>query len=109
MAPGFNPAIAEASVNEGMPHLPGVATATEIQIALDHGFRWLKAFPAKLLTPLWISSMLAPFPEVRFVATGGIGGSNGGSFLDAGAKAIGVSHSVMTSAAEVQLLMSHGL
>ncbi|MGW9433571.1 bifunctional 4-hydroxy-2-oxoglutarate aldolase/2-dehydro-3-deoxy-phosphogluconate aldolase [Streptomyces decoyicus] len=88
VAPGFSREIAEASLAAGLPHLPGVATATEIQQAQALGLTWLKAFPAADLGSGWITSMAGPFPAARFVATGGMGLKNTLEFLDAGAAAV---------------------
>ncbi|MET9760661.1 bifunctional 4-hydroxy-2-oxoglutarate aldolase/2-dehydro-3-deoxy-phosphogluconate aldolase [Streptomyces sp. NPDC006372] len=88
VAPGFSREVAEASLDAGLPHLPGVATATEIQQAQALGLTWLKAFPATDLGSGWITSMAGPFPEARFVATGGMGLHNTLEFLDAGAAAV---------------------
>ena len=88
VAPGLDERVAEASMSLGLDHLPGVATATEIQRALALGLRWQKAFPATVLGPEWFAAMRAPFPMARFVATGGITTANAHSYLDAGAAAI---------------------
>jgi len=88
VAPGFDARVAEASVERGRPHLPGVATGTEVAAALAAGFRWQKAFPAAVLTPAWCAALRAPFPDVRFVATGGIDAGNAAAFLGAGASAV---------------------
>ncbi|MFE2943127.1 bifunctional 4-hydroxy-2-oxoglutarate aldolase/2-dehydro-3-deoxy-phosphogluconate aldolase [Streptomyces sp. NPDC059255] len=88
VAPGFSREVAEASLAAGLPHLPGVATASEIQQAEALGLTWLKAFPASDLGAGWIASMHGPFPEARFVATGGMNLSNTGEFLAAGAAAV---------------------
>ncbi len=88
VAPGFDPEVAARSMALGMPHLPGVATATEVQVALSHGYTWLKAFPAGALGPSWVAGMLGPFPGASFVATGGIDGRNAEEFLAAGAAAV---------------------
>ncbi|GAA2448215.1 bifunctional 4-hydroxy-2-oxoglutarate aldolase/2-dehydro-3-deoxy-phosphogluconate aldolase [Actinomadura vinacea] len=90
VAPGLHSEVAAESLRLGLPHLPGVATATEIANALAFGFTWLKAFPAAQLGTGWIAAQLAPFPLVRFVATGGIGPSNAGSFLAAGCRGVAV-------------------
>lgn len=90
VGPGLSPPVAQACLDAGLPHLPGVATATEITAALDLGFRWLKAFPAAQLTPGWFTAQLAPFPDLRLVATGGIDADNGPAFLDAGARVLAV-------------------
>jgi 2-dehydro-3-deoxyphosphogluconate aldolase/(4S)-4-hydroxy-2-oxoglutarate aldolase len=88
VAPGFCREVAEASLEAGLPHLPGVATASEIQQAEALGLTWLKAFPAAELGSSWIRAMHGPFPEARFVATGGMNQTNTQEFLAAGASAV---------------------
>jgi 2-dehydro-3-deoxyphosphogluconate aldolase/(4S)-4-hydroxy-2-oxoglutarate aldolase len=93
VAPGFDPAVLARSLELGMPHLPGVATPTEVQTAMNRGVRWLKAFPADALGLSWIAGMMGPFPDARFVATGGVTAQNAVSFLDAGASAVSLGSS----------------
>lgn len=88
VSPGFDPEIVEASLEAGLPTMPGVSTPSEIQRAMRHGLGWFKAFPAAQLTPGWVSAMLGPFPDARFVATGGVSASNAADFLDAGCRAV---------------------
>ncbi|MFE4056654.1 bifunctional 4-hydroxy-2-oxoglutarate aldolase/2-dehydro-3-deoxy-phosphogluconate aldolase [Streptomyces sp. NPDC059096] len=88
VAPGFSHEVAEASLAAGLPHLPGVATATDIQQAEALGLTWLKAFPAAVLGAGWIAAMHGPFPWARFVATGGMDLTNAREFLGAGAAAV---------------------
>jgi 2-dehydro-3-deoxyphosphogluconate aldolase / (4S)-4-hydroxy-2-oxoglutarate aldolase len=88
VAPGFDAEVAAASVARGLPHIPGVATGTEIQAALRAGFTWLKAFPAERLGPEWIKHQRGPFPHVRFVATGGVTPESARTFLDAGCRVV---------------------
>jgi Entner-Doudoroff aldolase len=88
VAPGFDPAVLAASLAAGMPHLPGVGTATEVQRAWLAGCRWLKAFPAKALGPQWVAALRGPFPEVRFVVTGGLTAADAPDFLAAGARVV---------------------
>ncbi|AXG81508.1 bifunctional 4-hydroxy-2-oxoglutarate aldolase/2-dehydro-3-deoxy-phosphogluconate aldolase [Streptomyces paludis] len=90
VAPGFHPEVVAASARLGLPHLPGVATATEIATALAAGLTWLKAFPARQLGPAWIAAHLAPFPTVNFVATGGVDATNAAAFLAAGCRGVAV-------------------
>lgn len=94
VAPGFAPDVAAAAAARGVPLVPGVATASEITAAVSAGCTLLKAFPASLLTPAWIRAQLAPFPEVQFIATGGVTAGNAQEFLDAGAVAVGIGTSV---------------
>jgi 2-dehydro-3-deoxyphosphogluconate aldolase/(4S)-4-hydroxy-2-oxoglutarate aldolase len=88
VAPGLDEQVAAASATHGLPHLAGVATATEVHRAIQLGLTWLKAFPAAVLGTGWVAAMRGPFPDVRFVATGGIDLDNAGAFLAAGAGAV---------------------
>lgn len=88
VAPGFDPLVLAASLAAGMPHLPGVGTATEVQRAWAAGCRWLKAFPAVALGPAWVSALRGPFPGARFVVTGGLTVADAPRFLDAGARVV---------------------
>ncbi|MDT5034803.1 MAG: 2-dehydro-3-deoxyphosphogluconate aldolase / (4S)-4-hydroxy-2-oxoglutarate aldolase [Actinoplanes sp.] len=88
VAPGFDPAVLAASLAAGMPHLPGVGSATDVQRAWLAGCRWLKAFPAKALGPAWIAGLLGPFPDVKFVATGGLSVTDVPAFLAAGTRMV---------------------
>jgi len=90
IAPGLNAAVLEASHAAGMPHLPGVATASEVALARDLGCRWMKVFPASALGPDWFKAMAGPFPDVRFVATGGVDPDSVDTYLKAGASVIGM-------------------
>jgi 2-dehydro-3-deoxyphosphogluconate aldolase / (4S)-4-hydroxy-2-oxoglutarate aldolase len=94
VAPGLDAQVAQASLEAGLPHLPGVATPTEVAHAVSLGFRWLKLFPARELGAGWISAMAGPFPGLRFVATGGIGPANAAEFLAAGARVVAVGGSL---------------
>jgi len=88
VSPGADEEVVRASLDAGLPTLPGVATATDIQRCARLGVRWLKAFPASTLGPGWITAMHGPFPGARFVATGGVDVGNAGEFLAAGARAV---------------------
>lgn len=90
VSPGFDADVVRASVAAGLPPLPGVATASEVQAAMALGLTWLKAFPASLLGTAWFGAMSGPFPEARFVATGGMDAANAGAFLAAGVRTVAV-------------------
>jgi 2-dehydro-3-deoxyphosphogluconate aldolase/(4S)-4-hydroxy-2-oxoglutarate aldolase len=91
VAPGFDRPVVTRSQELALPHLPGVATASEIQAAVSAGCRWLKAFPASLLTPGWFQAMkTGPFPQVSLLASGGISALNAEEFLSAGAAGVAV-------------------
>ena len=88
VAPGTHADAIRVTHELRLPHLPGVATATDIAAALALGFTWLKAFPASELGPGWIKAQLGPFPQVRFVATGGITPQTMPAMLEAGCVAV---------------------
>ncbi|MEV0647418.1 bifunctional 4-hydroxy-2-oxoglutarate aldolase/2-dehydro-3-deoxy-phosphogluconate aldolase [Phytomonospora sp. NPDC050363] len=90
VAPGLDPAVIEASITAGIPHLPGVATPGEVQRALSLGLTWVKAFPAAVLGPAWFRAVTAPFPAIRFVATGGVDAASAHGYLAAGARVVAV-------------------
>ena len=103
VAPGLDEEVALASLQAGLPHLPGVATPTEIQKAMALGFSWLKLFPARELGPEWVRALVGPFPQVKLVSTGGMSAANGADFLAAGASVVAVG-SAIKDPAEVEAL-----
>lgn len=73
VTPGFAPGVVRACQQAGVPVVPGAATATEIQMALDAGLNVVKFFPAQQLGgAAMIKALAAPFRDVRFIPTGGI-------------------------------------
>ncbi|MEX1079694.1 MAG: bifunctional 4-hydroxy-2-oxoglutarate aldolase/2-dehydro-3-deoxy-phosphogluconate aldolase [Homoserinimonas sp.] len=90
VSPGYDEAVCRVSFDAGMPPLPGVATASDVQAAMKDGLTWLKAFPAALLGPAWFGMMAGPFPGARFVATGGMDASNAEEYLARGVHVVAV-------------------
>lgn len=77
VSPGFGPAVVRRCQELGVPVFPGVASATEIQMALDVGLRTVKFFPAEQLGGIaMIKALSAPFRSVRFIPTGGVNTGN---------------------------------
>ncbi len=77
VAPGLNPKVVKRAQEIGMPFVPGVATATEIEAALDLGITTVKFFPAEQAGGLsYIKAVSAPYPMMRFMPTGGISDKN---------------------------------
>jgi len=75
VAPGCNPATVAAARERGLPFAPGVMTPTDMEIAVEHGCRVLKYFPATHLAgPSALETMAAPFAHLglRFIPLGGI-------------------------------------
>jgi Entner-Doudoroff aldolase len=96
VSPGLDEGIVQESIRRGIPHLPGVATPSEILRAKVFGLTWLKAFPASLLGPNWVKAMKGPFPDVRFIATGGMKAATARDYLSAGFSVVGLSSDFST-------------
>lgn len=90
VSPGYDPALVAKAREHGLPYLPGVMSPSEVQAAAVAGLTHLKGFPASVLGPGWFKAMKGPFPDIRFVATGGVDANNARSFLDAGVAAVAV-------------------
>jgi len=73
VAPGTNPAVVEHVSMRGVAMCPGVATPSEIELAMSLDIMTMKFFPAETLGGVAMLKALAgPYPDVRFVPTGGI-------------------------------------
>ena len=73
VSPGLSAAVVRRCQEAGVPVIPGVATPSEIMLALDLGLDTVKIFPAEANGGLaTIKALAAAFPQVRFMPTGGI-------------------------------------
>jgi 2-dehydro-3-deoxyphosphogluconate aldolase/(4S)-4-hydroxy-2-oxoglutarate aldolase len=82
VSPGFSTAVVGECQRLGVPVLPGVATGTELMMALDAGLAHVKFFPAQTSGGIAaLSALSAPFADVRFVPTGGITADLVGTYL----------------------------
>jgi 2-dehydro-3-deoxyphosphogluconate aldolase/(4S)-4-hydroxy-2-oxoglutarate aldolase len=82
VAPGFSPKLVQYCLDHQIPILPGVATPTDLTLAVEHGLSAVKFFPAETLGgPKALKALAAPFTTLKFVPTGGINAANLGSYL----------------------------
>jgi 2-dehydro-3-deoxyphosphogluconate aldolase/(4S)-4-hydroxy-2-oxoglutarate aldolase len=82
VSPGFDPKVVDWAVKNAIPILPGIATATEILMALDKGLTIFKFFPAEALGGVrMLESLGAVFAGVKFVPTGGVTAANLATYL----------------------------
>ena len=82
VSPGLSPAVAKICNERNIPYSPGCVTPTEIMAALDLGITTIKFFPANVYGGLGaIKALSAPFPQVKFLPTGGVDLSNIRDFL----------------------------
>ena len=82
VSPGYTIALGQACRDLALPLLPGVATGSEIMMALADGLVELKFFPAMQAGgPAMLKAWGGPFGDVRFCPTGGVTAANALEFL----------------------------
>ena len=82
VSPGLSVGVAEVCREKNIPYYPGCVTPTEIMQALELGITTVKFFPANVYGGLKaLKALSAPFPQVRFIPTGGVDRSNIDEFL----------------------------
>jgi len=75
VAPGLNPRVVKYAQSLGMPFIPGISNATDIEAALELGCKVLKFFPAEVVGGAkMVSALSAPYQHtgVKFMPTGGL-------------------------------------
>ena len=82
VSPGSNGKIIDKVLAAGVAMIPGVATPTEIEAAMERGLWVVQFFPAEALGGVTMLKALAgPYPQMKFVPTGGISASNMKEYL----------------------------
>ena len=82
VSPGLSPDVAKICNQKNIPYYPGCVTPTEIMAALELGITTVKFFPANVYGGLKaLKALSAPFPQVKFIPTGGVDRSNIDEFL----------------------------
>jgi 2-dehydro-3-deoxyphosphogluconate aldolase/(4S)-4-hydroxy-2-oxoglutarate aldolase len=82
VCPGLDADLVRHCLTRGITVLPGIATATELQAAVRLDLAAVKLFPAEVAGGLaLVQALSAPFPDVRFVPTGGITPQSMGGYL----------------------------
>ncbi len=83
VSPGFSDEVARYCTDENIPYYPGCVTPSEIMRALSYGLNVVKFFPAGVYGGLKaMKALSAPFPQVRFIPTGGVDLGNLKEYLD---------------------------
>jgi 2-dehydro-3-deoxyphosphogluconate aldolase/(4S)-4-hydroxy-2-oxoglutarate aldolase len=77
--------------------LCGGLTPTELLEAHEAGAEMVKVFPAELVGPKFVSSVLAPMPFLKMVPTGGVSPENAHDYLAAGAVAVGIGGNLVSN------------
>lgn len=91
VSPSFHPEVVEHTKKLGKLSIPGALTPTEVVAAYRSGADYVKIFPCSALGgATYLKSLLAPFPHIPLIPTGGVTLATAESFLQAGARALGV-------------------
>lgn len=82
VSPGLSVSVAKVCAEHNLPYYPGCVTPTEIMQALELGITTVKFFPANIYGGLKaLKALAAPFPQIKFIPTGGVDRSNIDEFL----------------------------
>lgn len=98
VSPHADPSLIRACLDAGLEPIPGAVTATDVVAATNAGARLVKLFPAGPLGPGYLRALLGPFRDVLFVPTGGIRHDEVGTWLQAGAVAVGLGSDLVPAA-----------
>lgn len=90
-SPGFDPNIVEFAAHENIVSMPGALTPSEVMQAAKAGADFIKIFPCgQVGGPNYIKALQSPFPEIRFIASGGVTQTTARDYIWAGASALGI-------------------
>jgi 2-dehydro-3-deoxyphosphogluconate aldolase/(4S)-4-hydroxy-2-oxoglutarate aldolase len=100
VSPSLHPeVIAKTKANKKIS-CPGALTPTEVITAWNAGADYVKIFPCSAVGGAsYLKSLLAPFPHLKLIPTGGVTLETAASFIKAGARALGVGSDLVNLAA----------
>ena len=100
VSPSFHPEVVAKTRALGKLSIPGALTPTEVITAWNTGADYVKIFPCSAMGGAsYLKSLLAPFPQLKLIPTGGVTLQTAESFLKAGARALGVGSDLVNLAA----------
>ncbi len=100
VSPSLHPEVIAATKARKKLSIPGALTPTEVITASRAGADYVKIFPCSAMGGAsYLKSLLAPFPHLKLIPTGGVTHHTAASFLEAGARALGVGSDLVNLAA----------
>ena len=91
VSPSLHPEVIATTRKNGKVSCPGVLTPTEAITAWNAGADYVKVFPCSAVGGAsYLKALLAPFPQLKIIPTGGVTLETAESFIQAGARALGV-------------------
>lgn len=100
VSPSLHPEVIQVTRTNGKLSIPGALTPTEVITAWRAGADYVKIFPCSAMGGAgYLKSILAPFPFLKLIPTGGVTLETAASFIQAGARALGVGSDLVNLAA----------
>ena len=100
VSPSFHPEVVARTCALGKLSIPGALTPTEVITAWRAGADYVKIFPCSAMGGAsYLKSLLAPFPHLKLIPTGGVTLKTAEDFIRAGARALGVGSDLVNLAA----------
>lgn len=90
VSPGFDLETSKLCNRYQVPYLPGVATISELIIAMENGATIVKLFPGSAYGPSYVKAIKGPLPQANIMPTGGVSLDNVKDWIKAGVIAVGV-------------------
>jgi len=100
VSPSFHAEVVAKTHALGKVSIPGALTPTEVITAWNAGADYVKVFPCSAVGGAsYLKALLAPFPHLKLIPTGGVTLQTAEGFLRAGARALGVGSDLVSLAA----------
>jgi 2-dehydro-3-deoxyphosphogluconate aldolase/(4S)-4-hydroxy-2-oxoglutarate aldolase len=100
VSPSLHLEVIAATKAAGKLSIPGALTPTEVITAHRAGADYVKIFPCSAMGGAsYLKSLLAPFPHLKLIPTGGVTLKTAEEFIRAGARALGVGSDLVNLAA----------
>ena len=98
ISPNVDVGVIKKTKELGLLSIPGAFTPSELFVAHKSGADMIKIFPAKILGLSYVKHLKGPFPDISFMATGGIDEINANDYIESGYEALGIGSSLTTIA-----------
>lgn len=100
VSPSLHPDVIATTKRNRRISCPGALTPTEVITAWNAGGDYVKIFPCSAVGGAsYLKALLAPFPHLKLIPTGGVTLQTAESFIKAGARALGVGSDLVNLAA----------
>jgi 2-dehydro-3-deoxyphosphogluconate aldolase/(4S)-4-hydroxy-2-oxoglutarate aldolase len=100
VSPSLHPEVIAVTKKNNKVSCPGALTPTEAITAWNAGADYVKIFPCSAVGGAsYLKALLAPFPHLKLIPTGGVTLQTAESFIKAGARALGVGSDLVNLAA----------